>query len=52
MITLMKLWECGGWRQVFDKLFKKDVVSWTVMIRGYAQHGHAKEAYTLFCQMQ
>ena len=39
-------------RQVFDKLLKKDVVSWNLMIGAYAQHGHVKEAYTLFCQMQ
>ena len=39
-------------RRVFDKLLKKDVVSWNLMIGGYAQHGHVKEAFTLFRQMQ
>ena len=39
-------------RQVFDKLLKKDVVSWSLMIGGYAQHGHFKEVFTLFHQMR
>lgn len=55
VISLMKLYmNCGSvvdGRQVSDK-FLKDVVSWTVMIRGYAWYGHSKEAYTLFCQMR
>eukprot|EP01018_Ginkgo_biloba_P003630 Gb_16328 [translate_table: standard] len=39
-------------RQVFDKMSGRDVVSWTAMIAGYAQNGHANEALTLFHQMQ
>ena len=54
--TLINMYtKCGSVvdaRQVFDKLLKKDVVSWNLMIGAYAQHGHVKEAYTLFCQMQ
>eukprot|EP01018_Ginkgo_biloba_P019231 Gb_39402 [translate_table: standard] len=38
-------------RQVFDKISEKDVVSWSAMIGGYAQSGHAIEALTLFRQM-
>eukprot|EP01018_Ginkgo_biloba_P018757 Gb_28582 [translate_table: standard] len=39
-------------RLLFDKMPKKSVVSWSVMISGYAQNGHANEALTLFHQMQ
>jgi pentatricopeptide repeat protein len=38
--------------QVFDKMPKRDVVSWTTMIAGYAMHGLVKEAIWLFEQMQ
>ena len=47
--------KCGSLvdaRKVFDKHLKKDVVSWNVMIGGYAQHGHIEEAFTLFRQMR
>eukprot|EP01018_Ginkgo_biloba_P012682 Gb_36222 [translate_table: standard] len=37
---------------VFNKMSERDVVSWTAMIRGYAQHGHGKEVLQLFKQMQ
>ena len=37
---------------VFDKMHKKDVVSWTAMIEAYAMHGSAREALELFKQMQ
>eukprot|EP01018_Ginkgo_biloba_P037437 Gb_29877 [translate_table: standard] len=39
-------------RQLFDKMLRKDVISWSAMITGYAQNGHANEALTLFHQMQ
>ena len=39
-------------RQVFDKLIKKDIVTWNLMIGGYAQHGHVKEAFILYCEMR
>eukprot|EP00249_Psilotum_nudum_P015903 c25573_g7_i1 orf=2-622(+) len=38
-------------RQIFDKMRKRNVVSWTAMISGYAQHGHVEEALKLFWQM-
>eukprot|EP01018_Ginkgo_biloba_P038688 Gb_02864 [translate_table: standard] len=38
--------------QLFDKMSKRDVVSWSALIAGYAQHGHANEALILFNQMQ
>eukprot|EP01018_Ginkgo_biloba_P013168 Gb_21055 [translate_table: standard] len=39
-------------RDLFDKMHQRDTVSWTVMIAGYALHGHGKEALKLFEQMQ
>eukprot|EP01018_Ginkgo_biloba_P024429 Gb_13303 [translate_table: standard] len=39
-------------RQLFNKMTKRNVVSWSAMIAGYAQNGHAKEALTVFNQMQ
>eukprot|EP01018_Ginkgo_biloba_P030661 Gb_29995 [translate_table: standard] len=39
-------------RNLFDKMLKKDLVSWNVMIAAYTQNGHANEALILFHQMQ
>eukprot|EP01018_Ginkgo_biloba_P025793 Gb_04079 [translate_table: standard] len=39
-------------RQLFNKMCKRNVVSWSAMIAGYAQNGHANEALTLFHHMQ
>eukprot|EP00253_Pinus_taeda_P010633 PITA_10633 len=39
-------------QQVFDKMLRSDVVSWSAMITGYTQSGHAKEALSLFQKMQ
>eukprot|EP01018_Ginkgo_biloba_P020807 Gb_00199 [translate_table: standard] len=39
-------------RLLFDKMSKRDVVSWNAMIAGYTQNGHANEALNLFHQMQ
>eukprot|EP01018_Ginkgo_biloba_P006883 Gb_03551 [translate_table: standard] len=39
-------------RQVFDKMFVKDVVTWTAMIAGYGINGYGENALTLFRQMQ
>eukprot|EP01018_Ginkgo_biloba_P030851 Gb_21555 [translate_table: standard] len=47
--------KCGNIKiacQLFDKMSKRDVVSWNTMILGYAQNGHANEALTLFHEMQ
>ena len=32
-------------RQVFDGLLTRDIISWNVLIRGYAQHGEVKELF-------
>eukprot|EP01018_Ginkgo_biloba_P030278 Gb_21443 [translate_table: standard] len=54
--TLIAMYaKCGsiGYaRHVFDKLCKSDVVSWNVMIAGYAQNGYYVEALKVFHQMQ
>ncbi|XP_057856029.2 LOW QUALITY PROTEIN: pentatricopeptide repeat-containing protein At4g02750 [Cryptomeria japonica] len=39
-------------RHVFDKMHTRNVVSWTIIILGYAQHGHGKIALQLFDEMQ
>ncbi|XP_042516658.1 pentatricopeptide repeat-containing protein At4g14050, mitochondrial [Macadamia integrifolia] len=38
-------------KDVFDKIHQRDVVSWTTIIVGAAQHGKAEEALTLFDEM-
>ncbi|KAL3848722.1 hypothetical protein ACJIZ3_010604 [Penstemon smallii] len=39
-------------RLVFNKISRKDVVSWNAMIAGYGIHGLGKEANLLFQEMQ
>jgi pentatricopeptide repeat protein len=39
-------------RQFFDKMSKRDLVSWNAMIAGYGMHGHGQDAVELFYQMQ
>eukprot|EP01018_Ginkgo_biloba_P031698 Gb_03136 [translate_table: standard] len=39
-------------RQVFDKMTERNLVSWTAMIAGYAQNGHAEQALQFFREMQ
>eukprot|EP01018_Ginkgo_biloba_P026550 Gb_17962 [translate_table: standard] len=39
-------------RQVFDRMHKRNNVSWTAMIAGYAHNGLGEEAIALFHQMQ
>ncbi|XP_057818267.2 pentatricopeptide repeat-containing protein At2g27610 isoform X2 [Cryptomeria japonica] len=39
-------------RMLFDKMSKRDVVSWNAMIAAYARNAHDKEAFALFRQMQ
>jgi pentatricopeptide repeat protein len=38
-------------RQVFDKMSKRDTVSWNTMIAGYSQHGLGGEALEIFAEM-
>eukprot|EP01018_Ginkgo_biloba_P011645 Gb_37070 [translate_table: standard] len=37
--------------RIFDKMTKRDTISWNAMIKGNAQHGRGKEALQLFEQM-
>ncbi|KAJ7568880.1 hypothetical protein O6H91_01G051500 [Diphasiastrum complanatum] len=39
-------------RQVFNNMHERDVVSWNVIIAGYAQQGLGKEALALYDQMK
>eukprot|EP01018_Ginkgo_biloba_P008626 Gb_28769 [translate_table: standard] len=46
--------KCGSLedaQQVFEKMPRRDVVSWTTMIAGYAQNGHVDEAVNFFQKM-
>ncbi|KAI9192296.1 hypothetical protein LWI28_020739 [Acer negundo] len=38
--------------QLFDQMLERDVISWSTMIGGLANHGKAREAVELFLQMQ
>eukprot|EP01018_Ginkgo_biloba_P031291 Gb_27329 [translate_table: standard] len=47
--------KCGSLgiaRHVFDKMPKRNVVSWTAMIAGFIQHGHGEAALEIFSEMQ
>ncbi|KAM7497897.1 hypothetical protein LguiA_022311 [Lonicera macranthoides] len=39
-------------RLVFDRMHKKDIISWNAMIVGYGLHGFGWEAVSLFSEMQ
>eukprot|EP01018_Ginkgo_biloba_P030204 Gb_10726 [translate_table: standard] len=39
-------------QKVFDKMSRRNAVSWNAMITGYAMHGHGEEALAVFHQMQ
>ncbi|CAN6690168.1 unnamed protein product [Malus baccata var. baccata] len=39
-------------RAVFERMGKRDLVSWNAMIAGYAQNGHLREALLLFSEMR
>ncbi|XP_049402511.1 pentatricopeptide repeat-containing protein At3g16610 [Solanum stenotomum] len=47
-----KCGKIGIARIVFDKMNKRDVVSWNAIIAGYGVHGRGKEAISLFYDMQ
>lgn len=42
----------GAAAKLFHSMPEKNLVSWNSMISGYASHGHAKKALTLFDQMK
>lgn len=37
---------------VFEKIPRRNVISWNAMIRRYVEHGHWKEAIRIYNQMQ
>ncbi|CDY69563.1 BnaCnng64210D [Brassica napus] len=39
-------------RKIFDRLAKRDVVSWNSLLTAYAQHGFGREAVCLFEEMR
>lgn len=46
--------KCGALilaRALFDRIYEKDLVTWTVMIAGYGMHGHGTDAISLFKRM-
>ncbi|KAI3844270.1 hypothetical protein MKW92_001051 [Papaver armeniacum] len=47
--------KCGALsiaRFLFDRIPKKDLVSWTVMIAAYGMHGYGREAIAMFSEMR
>ncbi|KAF5954621.1 hypothetical protein HYC85_007477 [Camellia sinensis] len=54
--SLLNLYaKCGKMEEamgVFDKMPRRDIVSWTTMITGFAQIGHASEAINVYRLMQ
>lgn len=47
--------KCGALkaaREVFDDLPVQNIVAWTALIAGYAQHGYGNEAFNLFKRLQ
>ncbi|MCO5581078.1 hypothetical protein L7F22_034954 [Adiantum nelumboides] len=46
---------CGNLKEamaVFSSMMDRDLISWSSMVGGWAQHGYGKEALSLFQQMQ
>jgi pentatricopeptide repeat protein len=39
-------------RELFDKMYKRDAISWNAMIAGYGMHGQGEAVVSLFVQMQ
>ncbi|XP_074269742.1 pentatricopeptide repeat-containing protein At3g29230-like [Silene latifolia] len=47
--------KCGNVEQaltIFERMTKRDLVSWNVIMRGLAMHGHGETALKLFCRME
>lgn len=46
--------KCGNLndsKKVFNKMFKKDIITWSTLISGYVQQGLSKDALELYWQM-
>ncbi|KAL5781722.1 hypothetical protein ACOSP7_006751 [Xanthoceras sorbifolium] len=46
-----KIRELVATHQLFAEMLEKNVISWSITIYGYAQHGKPKEALNLFSRM-
>ncbi|KAK7317857.1 hypothetical protein RJT34_02431 [Clitoria ternatea] len=47
--------KCGATKQAtiaFERMEKKNVITWTAMLVGLSQNGYAEDALKLFCQMK
>ena len=52
MDMYIKLGNISNARSIFDKMAKRDVVTWNAMFAGYVQHNLPEEALQLFHQME
>lgn len=46
--------KCGSLEdahEIFNKIPKRDLVSWNALLAGFSQHGHSEKAFNLFQQM-
>ena len=54
--TMVDMYAKSGWlvdaQGIFDALPERGMVSWTVLMSGYADHGHGEEALKCLAQMQ
>ncbi|MQL95556.1 hypothetical protein Taro_028219 [Colocasia esculenta] len=54
--ALVDMYAKSGWvwvaRSLFEQLAERRLISWNTMIAGYAMHGHASEALSLFERMK
>eukprot|EP01018_Ginkgo_biloba_P020810 Gb_00202 [translate_table: standard] len=50
--ALLNMYAKSGSMEDANKLFEKDLVSWTTIIVAYAQHGQCEKALKLFHQME
>jgi len=37
---------------VFDEMFARDLITWNVMITGYAENGHARSVLEVYSEMK
>ncbi|XP_010545567.1 PREDICTED: pentatricopeptide repeat-containing protein At3g20730 isoform X2 [Tarenaya hassleriana] len=52
LILYTKMYDMDNAHKVFDRMSKRDVVSWTAMISGYSQCGYHRNALLLFMEMR
>ncbi|KAK9139392.1 hypothetical protein Scep_009073 [Stephania cephalantha] len=52
IIFYAKIGDMGCARNVFDEMYKRNVVSWTAMVSGYSRNGCSREALEVFSLMR